>query len=339
MSQTTQKRRIAVRSIIAPNDKEVSQEDRALAILEGRVGADAADPTVLARVASAAGSVSAADLLGRWRDHGIDLTERSVLRPGAGRRTETVRCVHAGRVLEVAVGAEGRRRLRVEIAGRAWARERGIVTPEVLDADPDGAWLLGAWLEPVRPIGAGYVDAAVATARLIARQPEPPEAVVEASSWRASRRDLLVRGMRVVSGGVPPRLWRAARLQVAEVGGERVVAHGDFYPHNVLGTRSGVSVVDWEYVGWAPRSADLVRLWTLLPESADRDRLLAHLSADQPALERRRIGALVLWHALRLLGENLSVARTEQNPVTLRHARAIVPEACEVARDLGAWPR
>ena len=101
------------------------------------------------------------------------------------------------------------------------------------------------------------------------------------------------------------------------------MAHGDFYPGNVLGAADGrVLVVDWEYVGHAPRHTDLARLWSVLPAVDDREQVLAELLRDADATGGRRVGALLLWHALRLWGENLSAPRRDRNAITLAHARA-----------------
>ncbi|MGH3383389.1 MAG: phosphotransferase family protein [Nocardioidaceae bacterium] len=244
-----------------------------------------------------------------------------------------------GLVVEVAADAEGRRRLRVEASSRAWASAHDIPTPTVQAADPDGRWLVAEWVDPTDSSGQEYVSRSIEVAGRIAVVGAPPAVGPDASTWRAPRRSTLTRAVRNVVGGVPPRLFLAARRQVAALDHPREVAHGDFYPHNVIGSASGVQVVDWEYVGWAPRHTDLIRMWSVLRSRSDRDQLMVALLDGADPTERRRVGALLLWHSLRLLGENLSAPRRGRDPGNTEHARAMVPEASAWAVDLGAWPR
>jgi aminoglycoside phosphotransferase (APT) family kinase protein len=198
--------------------------------------------------------------------------------------------------------------------------------------------LLSAWVDPCAAEGPEYVQRAIEVADRIAATPEPPGVERDASSWRAPRRTVVTRAARNISGGVPLRLWLAARRQAGSLPHPRTVAHGDFYPRNVLWARSGIHVVDWEYAGWAPRHTDLLRLWSILRRRDDRDRVISSVLADADDQERARVGSLLLWLSLRLLGENLSAARANRNAADLAHARAMVPEASRLARRLGAWP-
>jgi hypothetical protein len=243
-------------------------------------------------------------------------------------------------VIDVATHADGARRLRLEAGGRRWAEARGIATPALLEADPVGRWTVGTWVAAPRSSGPAYVAGCIAAAARIADQTDLPTVAGDATSWRAPQRTAVARTIRTVAGGVPPRLWWAAKRQLKELDHPVDVAHGDFYPGNVLGAADGrVLVVDWEYVGHAPRHTDLARLWSVLPDADDREQVLAELLRDADATERRRVGALLLWHALRLWGENLSAPRRDRNAITLAHARTAVTDARVLARSLGAWPR
>jgi hypothetical protein len=273
------------------------------------------------------------------RRHDIDpggLVELATARPHRALR----RWRAGDLVIDVATHADGARRLRLEAGGRRWAAARGIATPTLLDADPDGRWTVGAWVDAPRSSGPAYLAACLAAAARIAQQTDLPTVADDATSWRAPRRTAVARTARTVAGGVPPRLWRAAKRQVQELDHPVEVAHGDFYPGNVLGAADGhVLVVDWEYVGLAPRHTDLARLWSVLSDADDRERVLAEMVRGADATERRRVGALLLWHALRLWGENLSAPRRDRNLVTLAHARTVVGDARLLARSMGAWPR
>ncbi|EXG79936.1 phosphotransferase family protein [Cryptosporangium arvum DSM 44712] len=270
-------------------------------------------------------------------DLGVDL---QVLEspPFAGPRRPVRRFVGGGVVVEVAETEPGRLRLRRELWGRQWARQVGIPTVPVLASDPDGTWVVAEWWRPGAPAGPEFLDDAVATALRVAGSPPPPPGPPPAQ-WTSPRRAAPLRLARGVLGGVPTRLWLAARRAAA--GLPRVpVTHGDFYHRNALWCpeRGGVHVVDWEYLGAGPRHGDLVRLWTLLPHRTDRDALRDRILALSPASEHREIGVLALYLALRLLGENVKGARADRHRADLNHARAIQPEARELARTLDAWP-
>lgn len=264
------------------------------------------------------------------------LVEHPPARHGRGlRRWRT-----EGLIIDVATSEDGCRRLRLEAGGRTWAEHNGVATPRLLDADPDGGWIVGPWVDARPSGGSSYVAACVATAALIASRPELPSVAADATSWRAAPHVRALRIARTLAGGVPPHLWLAARHQVESIEHPMEIAHGDFYPANLLRSAADeVLVVDWEYVGRAPRHTDLVRLWSVLHDPEDRARVLEVLLHDADTAERRRVGALVLWQALHLWGENLSAARRHRDAVTLSHARAVVSEAGLLARALGAVPR
>jgi len=256
----------------------------------------------------------------------------------AGPRRPVRRLVGGGVVVEIADTDTGRLRLRRELWGREWARQVGIPTVPVLAADPDGGWLVAEWWRPARPAGAGFLDDAVATALRIAGSPPPPPGPPPAV-WTSPRWVAPVRLLRGAVGGVPTRLSLAARRAAAALP-DVPVAHGDFYHRNALWCpeRGGVHVVDWEYLGSGRRHVDLVRLWTLLPQRTDRDALRDRILALTPLDEHRDIGALALYLALRLLGENVKGRRGDRHRADVDHARTIQPEARELARALDAWP-
>jgi hypothetical protein len=235
--------------------------------------------------------------------------------------------------------AAGRLRLQRELWGRCWAAAAGLPTPTVLGADPAGGWLVSSWLEPAVPTGPGFLDAAVETAARIAAAPPPPPGPPR-SVWRSPLRSAPLRLARGALGGVPTQLWWAARQAVARLP-QVPVAHGDYYHRNVLWCpgRGGLYTVDWEYLGPGVRHSDLLRLWSVLPDPADRAGLLARLLDDVPAAERAEIATLGLYLALRLLGENVKCAPRDRDATDLAHARAIQPEAHALAQTHGGWPR
>ena len=257
-----------------------------------------------------------------------------------GPRRPVHRLIGGGVVIEVAAASElGRLRLRREVWGRQWAQGIGVATVPVLGSDPAGDWLVSEWWEPSAPAGDAFLDDAVATALRIATA-APPPAGPPPNTWASPRRSAPIRLARGLLGGVPTRLWWAAR-QAAAALPTTPVAHGDFYHRNALWCpeRGGVQVVDWEYLGPGLRHGDLLRLWSLLPARADREALLARILNLVPGPQHPDVGTLAVYLALRLLGENVKGARRDRHPADLAHARAVQPEARALARDLGGWPR
>jgi hypothetical protein len=255
-----------------------------------------------------------------------------------GLRRPVTRLGGGGIVAEIAQSDEGRARIRREAWGRAWATRAGLPTAAIHSSDPDGGWLVGEWVAAAPSGGERYLDRAVQAAVQISVA-EPPPPGPGAAVWRSPRRAALARTARAVAGRMPLRLWLAAR-SAARALPQVPVAHGDFYHRNVLwrADRDDVCVIDWEYLGAAPRHGDLLRMWTVLPDRQDRDSLLSRLLSAAPPAQHREIAALGLWLALRLLGENIKSPRTDRNAADLAHARSIQPEARELARTHGAWP-
>ncbi|GAA3397430.1 phosphotransferase [Cryptosporangium minutisporangium] len=255
-----------------------------------------------------------------------------------GPRRPVHRLLGGGLVVEVASTDAGRLRLQRELWGREWARQVGVRTVPILGADRSGGWMVAEWWRPAPPAGAAFLDDAVATALQIAGSP-PPAPGPPPAHWRSPRRTAPIRLVRGLLGGVPTRLWLAARRAAATLPSVPV-AHGDFYHRNALWCpeRGGVHVVDWEYLGPGRKHGDLLRLWTLLPDRADRDALLHRILDLTPPDEHREVGTLALYLALRLLGENVKGSPADRHRADLEHARSIQPEARAVALALDAWP-
>lgn len=227
-------------------------------------------------------------------------------------------------ILTVAVDDEGRRRNLIEQRSREWASRHGINTPAVLDASPLGSWLLGQRIAAGEPAGPGYVHAALDTADRIAAA-DPPDLPVAASRWRASRRSRLARLVRALRGRLDLVRFLQLRRQLGGLD-DLTTSHGDFYRRNVLSLGDQVSVVDWEFVGVAPRWTDQLRIWSTLLDPADRlvawDRIV-----DGAGDDRRHLSVLAQWLACRLLAENLAAPVAQQNPADLGHARRVWTEA------------
>lgn len=270
-------------------------------------------------------------------EHGVE-PDASPPRVKPGLRRPVTRLRAGPLVVEVADSPAGRVRIRRELWGRAWATTVGLCTPTVYGADPDGAWLVGEWIDSAPPGGPDFLDRAIETAERIRTAPPPPPGP-PASVWRSPRRAAPARTARAVVARMPLRLWWAAR-SAARALPQTPVVHGDFYHRNVLWQpdRGRVSVVDWEYLGPGPHHVDLLRMWTILPERAERDALLDRVLAAAPAPERREIAVLGLYLALRLWGENVKAPARDRDAADLAHARSIQGEAHALARAHGAWP-
>jgi aminoglycoside phosphotransferase len=235
----------------------------------------------------------------------------------------------ADQVLTIAVDDEGRRLNLVESRCRGWASAHEIPVPTVHAAASDGQWLLAERVQAQAPQGATFVHAALDVADRIATL-SPPDLDVPASGWRSdddTRADLLRRLVRAVAGRLPLHRFVAARRASAALT-DVATCHGDFYRRNVLSRGSAlVAIIDWEFVGPAPRFTDHVRFWSTLRRAEDREvawqRLTSGLSAD----ERRHLATLTEWLALRLLAENLAAPRSQRDPQDVAHARTVVREA------------
>lgn len=260
-----------------------------------------------------------------FRSSGLGQSDFSY-HPKAGPPTPLRSFLSPDSVLTVAVDAEGRRLNRVEARCRQWAGAHGIPVPDVLDADPEGAWLLARRVHTHAPEGTAYVHAALDVADRIAGLPAP-ELDLPASQWRASRASLPARLLRSVAGGLNPLAFVRARRAAAGLT-TLATSHGDFYRRNVLADAAGtVSVVDWEFVGSAPQWTDHVRLWSTLRRPDDRRVAWERITSGIGPQDAKHLSILVRWMTLRLLGENLAAPRSQRDADDLRHARVVVAEA------------
>lgn len=229
-------------------------------------------------------------------------------------------------VLTVAVDEEGRRQNLVEATCRAWAAPHGVGCPAVVAAAPDGGWLHAERVRPGRPEGTAYVQAALDAADRVADLPLP-DLPVAPSTWRPARAQRLLSAARGTVGGLDvPRFLRARREAAALTA--RTTAHGDFYRRNVLHVPgSGVSVVDWEFVGEAPRWTDHVRFWSTLRRAEDRREAWGRTSEAAGPEDLAHLRVLAAWLGLRLLAENLAAPRHQRDAEDLAHARVLVAES------------
>lgn len=229
-------------------------------------------------------------------------------------------------VLTVAVDDEGRRQNLVEHACRRWAAPHGVPCPTVLAASPTGEWLHAQRVRAERPEGPGYVHAALDAADAIAAL-EPPALSVAPSRWRPARSARLVSAARGALGGLDvPRFLRSRRAAAGLT--DETTCHGDFYRRNVLhAPGDGVSVVDWEFVGRAPRWTDHVRFWSTLRRAEDRREAWARISGAAGPEGEAHLAALTSWLCHRLLAENLAAPRRQRDPEDLAHARVVVAES------------
>lgn len=232
----------------------------------------------------------------------------------------------------------GRRARIILEAGRLrWAASVGVSVPPVVDHAPDGAWLVTRRVANDPGRGAGYVEAVTPIARAIESAPPPPaELLTPPGHWRAPRRSLVVRSLRMALSPLAIREFR--ELQRAALAlPEDTPCHGDFHTRNVLydATSRTACLVDWERFGYAARGTDLFTLWpTLLDADARAGVLEAALAGSNPA-ERARLGVLHRWLALR----NLAIIVTEDR---LRdrdrdRARAAADRVAEARRNVESW--
>lgn len=226
-------------------------------------------------------------------------------------------------VFTVAIAAAGRDQILLETSCRDWAVRQGIGVPRVRRSDAGGGWMLADYVTVSEPEGSPYVSAALDIADRISAGP-PPLLPRPASEWSGNRRDALRRSIRVAVGGLPPLRYRRARAAAAALE-DRCLNHGDFYRRNVLHAGSGeVLVVDWEFIGPAPRFTDHLRLWSTLRRPQDRDEAWQRITTGLSRGRRQHVAVLAEYLVLRLLGENLAAPSEERNPDDLAHARSLV---------------
>lgn len=254
----------------------------------------------------------------------------------AVRRRPVSRLTGSGLVVDLALDDRGRRLNLLEVHGRTWARARGLPTPDVLAHDGAGRWLLARQLDIQPASGHDYVHAASALAARIAGS-SPPRGGPPPTSWRAPRRTIVLRAARMRAAGMSLTSFRAVR-RAASALPTGPVAHNDYTYRNVLHLAAGgLCLVDWEYLGPAPRYTDELRLWTTLRREDDRQLLMELLLRRADKGQRSHIGLLSLWLSLRLRAENVAAPRPDRDPADAAHAAEVLVEAKRIARELGGW--
>src|SRR5437870_8766173 len=207
--------------------------------------------------------------------------------------------------IHIAYDDRTRARIREESARLAWAARQGIPVPEVRDSRTE-------WLVTARAANDGttggerYVEAAVSAARAIAGAPEAPPSVRGAVPAHGGGRWAgMVRLARILRSPLSPVEFRRARAAAAALP-RNVLAHGDFVLHNILfdASRGGVTIIDWEYLTYAPSHFDLLMLWPRLAASEDRAIVLEEVSAT--TRDRRAAGVLHHWLCVRYLADLVS---------------------------------
>jgi Putative homoserine kinase type II (protein kinase fold) len=151
--------------------------------------------------------------------------------------------------------------------------------------------------------GTPYVDAAVTAARAIAGAPErPPSLRGPAPAHGGGRKAGAQRLYRILRSPLAPAEFRSARAAAALLPRD-TLAHGDFVLHNILfdSSRAAVTVIDWEFLRYAPAGFDLCMLWPRLPEARDRERVLDAALAAVP--DRSALAVLHHWLAVRYLAD------------------------------------
>lgn len=235
-------------------------------------------------------------------------------------------------MLTVAVESAGAAWISIEVWCRAWAFKHGIPALTVRASDVSHNWFVADYVQAAEARGPDYVDAALDAADAIAALDVPciPGSV---TMWRAPRRTLIQRTVRLALGGVSLRQFVKAR-RAADQLTLRCCSHGDFYRRNVLNAGSGqILIVDWEYIGSAPRFTDHLRFWSTLREVEDRQIAWSRIVSGRTEGELRHIRVLATWLVWRLLAENLSAPGYQRDPSDLAHARAMVEEIKGLLRD------
>lgn len=253
---------------------------------------------------------------------GVDLSAL-VRVPRSGRERSLGVLAGGGIALVIARDSKGRRDNLTEAASRRVASDAGIAVPAILAVAPAGEWLITDWVEAQPARGEQYVLAALRAADAIMAIPWEARPAIH-KTWAAPRAGRVARVARLVAGGMSLRSFREARA-AAGLLSVQSLAHGDFYPRNVLHrTSGGVAVVDWEFFGPAPAFTDHIRFWSILKDPGDRAVALESILAGRSPREAAEVGVLARWLTLRLLAENLSAPGAARNEENLDHARSSV---------------
>ncbi len=164
----------------------------------------------------------------------------------------------------------------------------------------------------------------------------PPAGVLDGGPTRIGpRRGRLRRAARLAASGVDVREFARVRRLALALPAERL-AHGDFHPGNLLFDQAtgAVLLTDFEFLGPAPAGSDLLQLWATLERNDDRALVLDALLAGTPPDQRRRVGLLHRWVALRTLAERLTARPAEREPDQINESRRLVVEA---RRHAASW--
>jgi aminoglycoside phosphotransferase (APT) family kinase protein len=144
----------------------------------------------------------------------------------------------------------------------------------------------------------------------------------------------LVRLSRIVRSPLSPLEFSRARAAAAALPRDSL-AHGDFVLHNILfdASRGTVTVIDWEFLRYAPAHFDLLLLWPRLAAADDRDAVMeAVLSTTQ---DRRAAGVLHHWLSVRLLAD--LVTKTSPRDWARGRIDEAVRRVAEARSNAAAW--
>ena len=208
----------------------------------------------------------------------------------------------ASSAIHIAYDDRTRARIREEAERLRWAARQGIPVPAVLDVRPE-------WLVTSRAVnddatgGRRYVEAAISAADAISGATEPPPSVRgPVPAHGGGRRAGAQRLYRMLRSPLSPREFREARAAAARLPRD-TLAHGDYVLHNILfdQSRQAVTIIDWEYLTYAPAHFDLLMLWPRLPDARDRAMVLEAVARQ--AGDRAAAGVLHHWLAVRYLAD------------------------------------
>jgi Phosphotransferase enzyme family len=236
--------------------------------------------------------------------------------------------------IHIAYDEVTRSRIVEEAARLRWAARQGIPVPEVRDSRPE-------WLVTQRAVDDGatggrrYVEAAVAAAQAISRAAEPPPSVRgPLPSHGGGRWAGMVRLGRILRSPLSPTEFRRARAAAAALP-QQALAHGDFVLHNILfdGSRGSVTVIDWEFLRYAPAHYDLLLLWPRL--AAEEDRAVVMEAVLSTTQDRRSVGVLHHWLSIRLLAD--LVTKTPPRAWAEDRVDEAVRRVAEARTNAAAW--
>lgn len=236
--------------------------------------------------------------------------------------------------IHIAYDDRTRARIRDEAERLRWAARQGIPVPEVRDLRPE--WLVtGRAVDDGAAGGRRYVECAVSAARAISGAPEaPPSVRGPVRAHGGGRRAGAQRLWRIVRSPLSPREFREARAAAGRLTRD-TLAHGDYVLHNILFDRSRqtVTVIDWEYLTYAPAHFDLLMLWPRLAEADDRALVLDEVLRE--TRDRAAAGVVHHWLAVRFLADLV----TKVPPAQWQRERiaSAVARVAEARANSSAW--